>query len=71
MPDQFWSLTVREFWIKFDGFHRAENRALWLNAHHARLTQRYKPHPRTPDQLLGYGGAMYRYPLKSWLRKPS
>jgi hypothetical protein len=74
MPDQFWGLTVREFWIKVRGFVRAENRALWLVAEGALLhngPEHWKSKPRTADRLLGYSRPMVRYPVKPWLPKPS
>ena len=71
MPDQFWSLLYRDFWIKYRAFIRAENRAMRRMAMAALLTDgdKYKKHMRTPEKLLGCGGKpMALYPMKQWLR---
>jgi hypothetical protein len=66
MPDQFWSLTVPEFELKYHAFQRAETRALWLVGKLALLTQEFKNDPKTPGQLFGMS-PMIRYPMKPWL----
>jgi hypothetical protein len=63
-PEAFWSLTVREFWIKFAAFQRRENRAMHRLARLALLTTRYKTEVRHPEQLVG---SPSRYPMKAWL----
>lgn len=69
MPDQFWSLTKPEFDIKWDAFHRAEQRALWLVGRLALATTAYEKKPQTPDQL--FGCTLIRYPVQTWVgRKP-
>jgi hypothetical protein len=67
MPEQFWSLTFREFNLKWDGFLRAEQRAEWLVGRHAMLTTRFEKKPASVSRLLGYVRPMNRYPLKPWL----
>jgi hypothetical protein len=68
MPDQFWSLTFREFQLKWAAFERAEQRAEWLVGRHAYLTVKYAKDPGSPERLLGYRRGMNRYPIKQWLR---
>jgi hypothetical protein len=65
-PLVFWSLTVREFWIKYRAFIRAEDRAesAWLR--HALRTQRYKKADR--NQIARAANALKRYPVKRWLQ---
>jgi hypothetical protein len=66
-PEQFWSLTVREFHIKREAFIRAETRAQWLIGLHAMLTTEYEKKPQSPSQVLGWRGMVIRYPEKKWL----
>jgi hypothetical protein len=63
MPDQFWSLTMHEFGIKYRAFIRAENRLLKLIARHALMVA---PHGKnmTPEKLLGVKGMFHLYPLR-------
>lgn len=65
-PQDFWSLTVREFWIKHDAFVRAEDRAesAWLRQ--ALRTKRYKDRER--NAMTKEANRLKRYPVKSWLR---
>lgn len=66
MPEQFWSLTVREFWLKFNAFHRAENRMRSLVREHARLVGRFSQAHKV--QLAHEMHALRKYPEKSWLK---
>jgi hypothetical protein len=69
MPDAFRRLTVREFRLKWAGFKRAEKRREWLVGRLALLTTDYgKKRPVTPEQLLGWGMDVIRYPVKRWLQ---
>jgi hypothetical protein len=65
MPDQFWSLTVREFWLKWNAFDRAEDRARALALESALMirggTQKENDDRRRDINILR------RYPLKKWL----
>lgn len=67
MPEQFWSLLVREFWMKHDAFMRREDRALYLAAWSIWVKDRkkFKPEPMNPEQLIGR--VLRRYPVKPWL----
>lgn len=67
-PDVFWSLTLREFWLKHDAFIRAENRqkAEWIR--HALRTVAYKGNAKT--QMEQQADALTRYPLKPWTLPP-
>jgi hypothetical protein len=65
MPDQFWSLTLREFWLKFDGFARAEDRRRGLIFEHALMVGRGDQ--KQQRQLQRGVNALRRYPLKRWL----
>lgn len=64
MPDQFWSLTVREFWIKHDAFIRKENRFKAAMIRHGLRTTNYKKN--VAMQLEQMAMALERYPLKPW-----
>lgn len=70
MPDQFWSLTYREFGLKFEAFSREQDRqralafesGLVANPH---MGKRQRAHiERAINQLR-------RYPLKQWLLPPA
>jgi hypothetical protein len=64
-PDLFWSLTVREFWIKHSAYRREEDRKRALVIEHALMTQSYKPKDkRALQQTMN---ALRRYPIKRWL----
>ena len=64
-PLAFWSLTIREFWIKHAAFTRAEDRRESAMIRHALRTQSYKAKDR--NQLNRAANALKRYPRKSWL----
>lgn len=65
-PDVFWSLTVREFWIKHDAFRRAEDRMRSLMIEHVSLTS---PRKKKADQndVSRMANMLRRYPVKPWL----
>lgn len=67
-PSAFWSLTVREFWIKFDAFKRREDRQRSLMLELVLNTQHMKaaPHAAMSRNIQ----RLRRYPLKSWLKSP-
>lgn len=66
MPAAFWSLTVREFWIKHDAFMREQDRRLYLLAWQAWKTTTYKPKAKHPEEIIGR--VLTRYPEKPWLK---
>lgn len=68
MPEQFWRLTLREFWIKYEGFLRAENRAKALVGLNALLTVPYpkERRPSSPGQVLGWRKPVPLYPVQTW-----
>lgn len=68
MPDQFWSLNVREFWIKHRAFTRAEDRQQALVIDLALRTADYKDNAR--GELTRYMNALRRYPIKQWTVEP-
>lgn len=63
-PEAFWSLTVREFWIKHAAFTRAEDRRHALVIELALRTADYKPEARRELQRAVNG--LRRYPIKRW-----
>jgi hypothetical protein len=65
-PRVFWSLTVREFWIKYRAFIRAEDRAEASVMRQALRTQHYKKADR--NALSRAANALRRYPVKRWLQ---
>lgn len=65
-PEAFWSLTYREFQIKYAAFVRAENRQRALVMEHALMTSGAKGSERESAQREIY--ALRRYPEKSWLK---
>jgi hypothetical protein len=68
MPSDFWSLTVREFHIKFRAFMRSENRAESTFMRQALRTTAGKS---TDPARVGMGKAANRlrqYPVKPWLK---
>lgn len=65
MPEQFWSLTVREFHLKWAAFSRAEDRARSLVLEHAMMTGQYKDKDR--NKIQRGVNVLRRYPLKRWL----
>jgi len=66
MPDAFWSLTVREFWIKHRSFSRAEDRAESALVRQALRVGHFKK--STANQMERYANALKRYPIKPWLK---
>lgn len=64
-PREFWSLTMREFWIKFRAFSRAEDRRESEQIRHALRTVTYKP--QDMNNLTRAANALKRYPRKQWL----
>ena len=65
-PDEFWSLTVREFEIKYAAFVRAENRQRALVMEHALMASGATGSAR--DNAAREIYALRRYPEKPWLR---
>jgi hypothetical protein len=61
----FWSLTVREFWIKHRAFTRAEDRRRSLFLEHALLLGQFKDKDR--NNIRKSVNALRRYPIKQWL----
>lgn len=68
MPDQFWGLTVREFWLKFEAFARAEGRAEAARIQQALRLGNYKKGDRAA--MMRDANTMRRYPIKPWLQSP-
>lgn len=68
MPEHFWSLTVREFWIKFEAFARAEGRAESAQMRQALRVGNYKKGDRAA--MMRDANALRRYPVKPWLKSP-
>lgn len=64
-PEAFWSLTLREFWIKHAAFSRAEDRALSRVYTLANLTGTFRVDERR--KLKKAESALRRYPVKKWL----
>jgi len=60
----FWSLTVREFWIKHRAFVRAEDRARALMFELALQLRHYKDEGANVRRNIN---ALRRYPIKQWL----
>lgn len=71
LPDQFWALTYREFYLMHRGFVRRENRDKRRMAEQALLTdgEKYPKNKRSADRLLGWTGPdpVPLYPIKKWL----
>lgn len=65
-PDVFWSLTMREFWIKQAAFVRKEDRAKALTHRLAYLIGRF-PKKEDFEREKKNEGALRRYALKPWL----
>lgn len=67
MPAQFWSLTVREFWIKHAAFSRAEDRRRSLMLEQVSFVA---PKQKKADQnaLIRNANVLRRYPVKPWLK---
>ena len=72
-PQAFWSLTYREFMLKYHAFLRRENREIRRLAQLALWTDgaKFKKHERTPERLCGWPGPgpMKLYPVKRWLEQ--
>lgn len=66
MPEQFWSLTLREFHIKHAAFMRSEHRQRALVWELASMTASYKAKDRR--QIVKTANALRQYPVKRWLR---
>ena len=66
MPEQFWSLLVREFRLKHAAFMRQEDRIHSWVIEHALLTGHIKPEKQT--QVERTKNQLRRYPIKAWLR---
>lgn len=66
MPDAFWSLTVREFWLKHAAFSRAEDRAESARVRQALRLGHFEN--ATAAQLHRHANALKRYPIKPWLK---
>jgi lipase chaperone LimK len=64
-PEQFWSLTVREFWIKHAAFTRAEDRRRSLVIEHSLISGHRDDRAR--EEIQRTVNALRRYPIKSWL----
>jgi hypothetical protein len=65
MPEQFWSLTFKEFLLKWAAFARAEDRQRSLVLEHAVMTGQYSEKQRG---VMRRGvNALRRYPIKRWL----
>lgn len=68
MPDQFWSLMPKEFWLKHAAFKRAENRRKAL---FVMLVRRMGHHSeRTRADLYREENFLRQYPVKRWLLQP-
>lgn len=65
-PDQFWSLTYREFEIKRKAFARAEDRAKALMLEHVSRSVHMKP--QNKNALDREANTRRRYPVKQWLK---
>lgn len=63
-PADFWALTPREFWIKYRGFRRKEDRAKADAIRQALMTATYKPNERR--RLEQQAQILTRYPIKAW-----
>lgn len=68
-PEAFWSLTVREFWIKHRAFSRAEDRQRSLVYMVALMTGQHGKAAAAKMERHAY--ALRRYPLKKWLAPKS
>jgi len=68
MPDQFWHLTVREFWLKWAAFDRAEDRRRALMFEQALTSGAGDQKQRMA--LERAINSLRRYPIKPWLFPP-
>jgi hypothetical protein len=70
MPEHFWSLTVREFWIKHRAFVRQEDR--WRALVHELAAMTHPSSETSKQQQRARDvGKLRRYPMKKWLDHPS
>lgn len=54
LPDQFWQLTPREFWLKYKGWQRRRNRQRYdLGTAISWLAQPYSKKPLNPQKVMG------------------
>jgi hypothetical protein len=67
-PDHFWSLTPREFGIKYAAFQRAENRAKADQIALALMLGHYKAGDR--QRMAHEENALRTYPIKLWTLPP-
>lgn len=67
-PDRFWSLTVREFWIKYRAFVRAENRLESLFIRQALRTTGGKKTDPGRVKMERVANQLRQYPVKPWLK---
>lgn len=66
-PRDFWSLTFREFQIKFHAFTRAEDRMRSLVLEHSLISVPGRK-DKERNNLQRAVNSLRRYPIKSWLR---
>lgn len=65
MPAEFWTLTLREFFIKHEAFKRAEDRAKSLVYLLAGMIGQFKENDL--QRVRNNAMALRRYALKRWL----
>jgi hypothetical protein len=68
MPEAFWSLSPREFWLKHAAFSRAEDRAEAALVRQALRLGQFKK--SAAIQLERYANALKRYPIPPWQKQP-
>lgn len=68
MPEHFWSLTVREFYLKWNAHVRTEDQRRSLIFEHAMMTGRFDRQEKAAIQRDI--NRLRRYPLKRWLLPP-
>lgn len=64
-PEAFWDLTLREFWIKYRAFTRAESRARALLFEIALMVA--PANKKAQRARADAVNALRQYPLKQWL----
>ena len=64
MPDQFWSLSLREFWIKHAAFMRAENRKRALGFELAGMVS--MADEKAKRVWARNTSVLTQYPIKPW-----
>jgi hypothetical protein len=67
MPAQFWSLTVREFWLKWHAYARTEDRRRSLLFEYLGMTASAQMKPSDRSKVWRSVNQLRRYPLKRWL----